>query len=685
MHGGVAAGWTELGKSKLESSGLTLEIGKQLGMREAVSAAQLHPGFDARPALVIPYFDIERRPLAAHKQWPDFYRIRYLQKGTDFKSIAEDKERRYAQPPATGVCAYFPKIADWKALAKDVTKPIFITEGELKAAAACFQGYDTIGLGGVCNFRSTSMGHFFLPELQKIEWCQRTVHIVFDSDYATNPNICAAIGSLAQELEERGAIPHVIGLPQLVEGHKTGLDDFFMAEPVEAFEELIGQAEPLGMTRALWQVNKEVMYAEDPGIIIVDESGQKMAPGHFKEHSRWSTASTVQRKINSEGTVTLHKVPASQAWIKWPMRRSVKGLTYVPGAPRITDEGEYNQWPGWGVKPVEGDVKPFEELVKFLFKDMETTSLTWFLDWLAYPLQNPGVKMFSAVVMHSVVQGTGKSLMGYTMGEIYGKNFKEIKDSDIGANFNQWAENRQFVMGDEITGNDNRQHADALKRLITQRTVEINVKHLPQYTVPDCINYFFTSNHCDAFFLEDTDRRFMVVEVVGQPLDNAFYERYDKWLWEEKGASALFHWLLKRKISKHFRPAAPAPHTAAKERMILSGKGDLTMWVRELLENPQQKLFFGKMSYTRDLFTSKELLRMYESQFSPGKVTSVGMGRALAAAGCPIMDGGKPLRAPDGAAGRYYAVRNLQTWARCKDRKTMEKNIALQPITGGTK
>ena len=120
--------------------------------------------------------------------------------------------------------------------------------------------------------------------------------------------------------------------------------------------------------------------------------------------------------------------------------------------------------------------------------------------------------------MWSLKHGTGKSTVGYTMGRIYGKNYVEIRDHDLNSLFNEWAENRQFVMGDEITGGEQKRDiADRMKSTITQKEIRINAKYVPSYTVPDRINYFFTSNHADAFFVEDTDRRYFVHQITADP------------------------------------------------------------------------------------------------------------------------------------------------------------------------
>lgn len=672
------AEWSQLGKDKLLSSGLTTSDALALGMYEVPSAALLDKRFDARPALVIPYFGVDKKPLAAHPQWPGFYRLRYLDKAPiDFKKVAGEKDQRYAQLPGSGVCAYFPKSANWPELANDPDFDLIITEGELKAAAGCAMGFPTIGLGGVWNFRSSKEGTWFLPELEAVNWIRRTVFICFDSDYLTKPNVCSAINALCAELEERGAVVKVLTLPEGAEGAKVGLDDYLLAHTPEDLTTLLDEAEYLGLSRSLWQMNNEVLYVEDPGMVIVEDTFQKMSADMFKGHSRWATASATETTVSAKGEITRSKVPAAPVWLRWPMRRTARKLTYAPGLPMITDEGDLNQWPGWGCKPKKGDVTPWLKLTKFIFGSAEPGVLDWFYDWCAYPIQNPGAKMFSGVVIHGVAQGTGKTLVGYTLGRVYGQNFKEITDDDLEESY--WAENKQFILGDEVSGKDNRQYMNTLKRLITKETISINIKFIPQYELPNCMNFLFTSQHADSFFLEDKDRRFLVVEVEEDPLPEEFYVQYDEW-YKNGGTSALMHWLQERKISPRFNPAAAPPRTAAKERMIAATKGDAGAWVHDLKNFPDQNLHLGQMRHVRDLFTAKELLTIYEQDHPNSKVTAVGLGRQLSAAGFVQVLGGQPIMGADGKMGRHYAIRNVHEWRKCKDRKKMEANIRLQPV-----
>jgi hypothetical protein len=337
-------------------------------------------------------------------------------------------------------------------------------------------------------------------------------------------------------------------------------------------------------------------------------------------------------------------------------------FTYAPGEDKFTygDYGTlFNTWSGWGVNPKAGSVKLFLKLIDHIFTGAEPEAKQWFIRWLAYPLQFPGVKMFCSAVVHGIRHGTGKSLVGYVLGRIYGSNFTEISQIDLHNHFNEWAECMQFVLGDDVTGSNKRNDADFLKKLITQREIRINPKYIPTYVVPDCINYYFTANHPDSFFLEDDDRRFFIHEVQVGALDEEFYVEFMMWL-DSGGASAVFDYLLNLDLGD-FNPAAPAFRTAAKERMIANVQSDLAGWTRLLISAPDHVLRVGEVKITKDLFNTKELLQLYDPMGKTG-TTANGLGRELARAGLRQICNGNPIRLSDGSQSRYYAVRNIEFW-----------------------
>lgn len=649
----------------LARSGLTTAQGLALGMRQLTAAETTALGANFKPltSLYIPYWDAvdPTQPQCFAPGWPAFYRVRYLGEPNGFAKLTGQKPTRYMQAGDVGLCAYFTRGTDWRTLLSDPDKPLIITEGEKKAAKACLCGLPTIGLGGVWSWRSADMSLFFIPCLERVAWARRNVYIVYDSDSRTNPDINQALRKLAEELCLRGALPHIATLPEVYEdGRKTGLDDFLAAG--HSLAPVLATAEPLTTARALWGMNSSVAYIRDPGLIITRNNNARISPAAFKEHL-YAAETCAERKLDAEtGRVSLKRVSVAATWLRWPLRAEAARLTYLPGQARgeVSVDGatHYNVWSGWGAQPKKGGLKPFLTLLDHLFMDTPPEEKTWFTRWLAYPLQHPGTKLFTAAVMFGTRHGTGKSLVGLTMGCIYGANFSEISQADLESGFNEWAVGKQFVLGDDVTGSDRRAHADLLKKLITQKELRVNQKFVPSYTVPDCLNYYFTSNHPDAFFLEDDDRRYFVHEVTQPPLEQAYYTAYGAWL-RDGGAAALFDWLLKYDLGD-FNPAAPALRTVAKDMMTLDVKSDVGSWVARLLRDPATMLRVGDCIMREDLFTNRQLLTLYDPS-GRTSCTANGLGRELRRAGVPQVLRGVQIRTADGP-DRYYILRNAERW-----------------------
>lgn len=658
-----AAPLDPLAVAKLGTSGLTVADAAALGITSLTRAQTqaLHVKFHPLRSMRIAYHGPDGSPISDWPKGAPFYRVRYLEEPVGFDAMVK-KAPRYVQLPGTAPVAYYPRWAGWRKVCEDADTPLVLTEGELKAAKATLSGFPTIGLGGVYNWRSYKMGVPFLPSLDPVAWERRNVYIAFDSDVRENRMVLEALRELAEQLHRRGAYVHLASLPQLEGLEKVGLDDFLVRSGPDAFAGLLHEAEPLGLTAPLWGLNSRYVYAQDPGLVYDVETRAKGSPNAFKDHMK-STEEYLERDVKPNGEVGRRAVSAAGAWLRWPLRNEVRRLTYRPGQGRYVD-GEYNIWPGWGVQPkpkvTRRDVAPFLELLAHLFTGAEPEAMEWFLDWCACPLQRPGVKLFSAVVFHGVRHGTGKSFVGYTLGRVYGKNFTEISQMDLHNSFNEWAEGKQLVLGDDVTGPNRRADADFLKKLITQRELRVNGKYVPTYVVPDCVNYFFTANHPDSFFLEDDDRRFFIHEVVVGPIAaKGWYTRYERWL-DGGGSSSLFRWLLDRDI-RDFNHAGPALRTAAKQRMTMTVRSDLGEWVRTLRDAPGQVLKVGTISIDKDLFTSAELLELYDPERRTG-TTANGLGRELSRAGFRQVSGGRPVKLSDGTQARYFAARQPERW-----------------------
>lgn len=617
-----------------------------------------------KAGFLIPYFDMRGKPLK-------FFRFRYMEDTrTGFQAATGKKPLRYAQPKNTPVEVYLPPNIDWPAVAADPEQQLLITEGELKAACACKNGLACMGLGGVWSFQVKENGEPLLPVFNEFAWEGRVVYICYDSDAATNPDVVAAELRLAHRLLALGANVFVarIPMPEVgLEGEqkalKLGLDDYVVKHGIDAFNTVLADAIEFSSSKALHDMNRLVVYVRDPGMIFDHTTRQRMSPAAFKEHA-YSNKHYYEEKVTKTGTA-LVKMATAKEWLEWEHRAEVPGMSFCPGEGPITESGRLNTWQGWGLpEPMEGDVHEWHRLLKHLFNGAyctldngeEVSATHYFTQWCAYPLQHPGAKMHVAAAIWGPVHGSGKTLVGETLRRIYGnKHSSELKDANLEDDRFEWAENKQFVLADDITARGDRKFMRKLMTMVTQHSMYMNPKYIPAYTIEDCINYYFTSNDPDALFMDDQDRRFFVHEVTAGKFD---YHSYVQWMKSSSGPAALWHYLLAYDLTG-FDPMAPAPTTQGKRAMISVGKSELGAWVQDFKANTDIILANAKLS--GDIFSLKQLHMLFDPN-SEKRTTANALGKELRRAGFAAPSTGNPLKDADGRSFYAYCVRNMEQW-----------------------
>lgn len=635
---------------KLSESGLTKEDGKLLSLTlHQASTVNVQPDFKG---VKIPYFTLEGK-VNGH------YRFRYLEDTrSQFDRLTTGKGIRYSQPANSGLSIYLPPVgvgAEWQSVSQDVTQPVVITEGEFKAACACKLGYSTIGLGGVWAFKVKDEP---LPLLKAFKWAERRVFVVYDSDAVSNPQVNKAEAALCRLLGEWGAVPHIVRLPTGARG-KQGLDDYLMAAGPDKFDRLLVEAVPYAEVQRLHELNERLIVIKNPSMIAERDTGYLMNR-NLLLGVNYSNVTHVETMIDAKGNIKKKRVKTAEAWMDWPGRAEAKSITFAPGKPEFYD-GQYNAWKGWPFEPdSKAGVKPWLALLDYTFKDNDPAHRRWFEQWCAYPLQHPGAKLATACVFFGVQQGTGKTFIGLSLKEIYGAYGAQLKEGDLHDDRNEWARNRQFILGDEVTGSDRVHMADRLKGMITQKEVRINPKYVSSYFIPDCINYYFTSNRCNAFILSGKDRRYFVIEMDNDPLPDKFYKDYEEWLYRGGGGAALFDYLLKLDLTG-FNPQGWAPFTSAKKIMEESGKSEVEAWVNDLIEN------YDTICPDRDLLTASDVVMMFDPD-GRRKVNVVIMGRVLKEAGVRRPNRGLPVVC-DGKSHRLYIFRNYEKWSKATFRE----------------
>lgn len=257
--------------------------------------------------------------------------------------------------------------------------------------------------------------------------------------------------------------------------------------------------------------------------------------------------------------------------------QTVKGVTYRPGAGLLVDENLpglvgrcVNQWrdpsPALPATASDADVEPWLQHVAFVIPRAEERETA--LNWLAWIIQNPGLKPNWALVIGSTYEGIGKDLMMEPVRTALGAaNVREITPDDLDSNYTWYLARTRLVLVEEMKLSDRKATMNRLKPLLAAPpyTLSVNAKFEPQYEIPNVIASVFFTNDEDALAISGQDRRYFMLWSDEEPRSAGYYEDLVRW-YKGGGAALAARWLLDRDISA-FKPEGRAPDTEAKSRM----------------------------------------------------------------------------------------------------------------------
>jgi hypothetical protein len=190
-----------------------------------------------------------------------------------------------------------------------------------------------------------------------------------------------------------------------------------------------------------------------------------------------------------------------------------------------------------------------------------------------------------------------------------------VSPSQVVNNFNGWATNVSVNVLEElrVVGNNRYDAINSLKPLITDSSIQINDKAVKQYNTANTTNYICFTNFKDALPLDDNDRRWWVIfvpaddlqdvkEYVGEDIKTYFPRLFDAARTHNK---EVRKWLLEYKLTPEFLNTKQAPMTEYKLSMIATEENSLEGYAetKELIEKGG-KYFNKKVICSNELFDS---------------------------------------------------------------------------------
>jgi hypothetical protein len=283
-----------------------------------------------------------------------------------------------------------------------------------------------------------------------------------------------------------------------------------------------------------------------------------------------------------------------------------KEIAYKPGLEQRISGEVFNVYTPPSIEAAEGDVSWWDDHLEYLFPLAEDRVMV--LNWMAWLLQNLATKPKHALLIQGDAQGTGKSYIVEMLGRILNpRNVSNINQTDLHGDFNGWAQHSKLLVIEELRAIDKTEVANKLHPLITQEMISVNEKNLPRRDVENCFGIFAMSNHEAALNLDDTDRRYLVINTKATPrygkntpASAAYYTNLYVNKLNDPAAIAAVAYQLKNWDCGEYSGAAAAPATSAKASMTAAGRSELEVWMDD---NRDEFPLSGRLIAIEDIIT----------------------------------------------------------------------------------
>lgn len=350
------------------------------------------------------------------------------------------------------------------------------------------------------------------------------------------------------------------------------------------------------------------------------------------------------------------EVKVAQLWLKSGLRKNTDTLTFRPGHDLFTrdpnDRSALNLWrpPSYASMPEnwEAVVEPFLTHIRWLFgPDAEA-----FLNWLAHLMQKPGELPTYGWLHIALEHGLGRNWIAGILARLWPGMVSLGFDlvSALSTSFNGELGGKILAVVDEIDeggGSKTFQHAQALKKIVTEETRLINPKYGRQRLEFNACRWLIFSNSSTALPLEDKDRRFWVSRCDDSAKRADYYKRLYVLREDPAFIASVAHWLCQRDITK-FNPGERPPMNEAKQALLARTRSEAEQTLHDIAQY-----------WPSDLVSSEELDSMLGEDRPRGRAWAYALERAGLTKVCEY----KPATYT-GCRKRVaiYATQNVEVW-----------------------
>lgn len=334
------------------------------------------------------------------------------------------------------------------------------------------------------------------------------------------------------------------------------------------------------------------VYVQDVDRVLTP-SGAMLKPSQFN-----ATYGGYEFQMDDGGQKT-----AKKAWeaftesrvIRFPKAESVRFDPTLPPGHIIREEGRVlvNSYVPVEVERTAGDVTPFlNHLAKILPNEKDRDIL---LAYMAACVQHIGYKFQWAPLIQGA-PGNGKTLLTRCVSYAVGKRYSHFPQAaDLDNKFNGWMLNKAFIGVEDIyVAEGKREMIEALKPMITNDELEIQLKGSDQITQRVCANFMLNANAKDALRKTQDDRRFAVFysaqqhadDILASGMGGDYFPNLYCWL-RHGGYAIVAQYLTDYPIPDELNPAGKchrAPATSSIDEVLRESLGSVEQEVLEAID-----------------------------------------------------------------------------------------------------
>lgn len=253
----------------------------------------------------------------------------------------------------------------------------------------------------------------------------------------------------------------------------------------------------------------------------------------------------------------------------------VDAVAFHPGKPVVFKEGHdsyanrYRNRLPEPLEPTPGEI----ERIEWIFNRIDDPDFrSWIMQLYAHVVQFPGIKIRSAPLIWSEIEGNGKTTIVKQVPALLvePRYSKEVTYDALAGQFNDYMLEGWHINLTEFRAGSRGERGtigQKIKWMVAETEINVRGMYSPGVTVPNRCFVTASSNEEDAAQINNEDRRWGVHELKAARMTDAEVEYvYDEFLSTPRAGGVLRHYFLNYPITD-FSPSGKAIMTEAKREM----------------------------------------------------------------------------------------------------------------------